>query len=702
MNKTVPILEQEYKDHSLPNPVRNLDNEALPFGSRDVHMHPIRNLEITIQVLDERTQEVIETITGKADSGDVNMDSNSLIRRTLSLTMSVDPDLFPKPDSLMWFGKILRVYAGLTDMTENDRQLNFLLGTFWLDEGGYSIDDGASTLDFSLSDKMTKYEDVETEYAIIIPQGVPIDEAIRLVMESVGETEFGEMQVLNRNYVVPYTLEYGIGENVMSIIEEVRDLYMDCVCGYNIKGQFEFKKLNIQRQTDVAEPKFQFDANASDRADLTLSFDESYNLKEIRNRIIVYGGTNELTGMTPRGEVRITDPDSPFNIDAIGERKKIMIEDGLFTNDQCVSWGRYHAWKLSNFQEVANIDTVPIYILDAHDIIEVTHPYTGKIERYMIDDFSLGLGVDETMSITAHKLYYVTLEYGEEVVELIQHFENGIYNWGWLSLGEQRIHEAFNMSGSGEATLTVRFIDNVLGGMQASVTSYDTTKNQTMLIDLADFSGLDPTSPSGDNGRSTGDYADRVLGHEMFHAVINDYLGHSKVLGIPLWFNEGMAEFLHGARERFSVSYIDLNDEDKKQAMIDRASDMFDGLWAGDNNDYAVAYMMAIAIYEAQTSQEWDGMFQRLRESENISLNFLYKLLPNLGTSHVEIKSILLNTMRNMDVWGKLFDKTEVDTGSVGGEYFMNLYGTPLTAETVFNNADATIDSIGFNLRIER
>lgn len=699
----VPVLEQKFKDHTIPNPVVDVSEASLPLGSRDVHMQPVRNLAITIQVLDEDEDTVIETITGKADSGNVRMDASSLIRRTLSLTMSVDPDLFINPSSLMWFGKTIRVYAGLDDLTEHDKQLNFLLGTFWLDEGGYSINDQQESLTFSLSDKMTKYDESELEHSLVIPPDVPISQAMRLVMENLGETHFGVMNQLSSDLVTPHTLEYGVGESAMRIVEDIRDMYMDCVCGYNLKGEFEFKQLSVQRQHDVEEPKWRFDATAQDRADLTVSFDEQYNLKQIRNRVIVYGGSSERTGITPVGEVRITDPNSPFNIDAIGERKKILIEDHLVTDDQCTSYARYNVWKMSNFQETAQIQTVPIYLLDAHDIIEVTHPFTGEVQRYMIDSFDIGLGVDDTMSIQAHKLYYISLEYGEAVIELIDYFTRGIMNWGWLSLPEERIHETFGVIGSGEATLTIRFVEDQVGGHQASVTSYATTRNQTMLIDLADFANLDPDHSSGDNGRSTGDYADRVLGHEMFHAVENDYLGHSKAIDLPKWFREGMAEFLHGARERFNAAYVDLNQVEKKQAFIDRASQLLDNAWAGDNNDYAVSYVIAMAVYRLQNNQQWRNMFPRLRSESNISINFLLKLLPFSGETNDEIRQVILDEMENMNtVWAMLYDENDVDTGSIGGVHFMNLYGVPLTPENVFNNASATTDSVGFNIRIER
>lgn len=702
MDGRIPVLEKQFKDHIVDNPVTSLKESDLPRGAKQVHLQPLRNLEVTIQVLDENDERVIETITGKATGGSIKMDSSSLIRRTGSITLSVDPDLFPEPNSLMWFGNCIRIYAGLKDLTLNGKIHNFLLGTYWIDEGSYSIDSTNSTISITLSDKMTKFEDSQLQYAMEIPVGVPISQAMRLVMENVGETNFGELSQNSDGLVVPYTLQYGVGEEISTVITAIRDMYMDFVCGYDVMGNFEFKQLTMQKQDDVAKPKWRFDSTDTDRADLTLSFGESYNLKAIRNHVIVYGGANENTGLAPVGEVKITDSKSPFNIDAIGSRKQIVVEDKLMTNDQCLSKARYDIWKTSNFQEIANITTVPIYIFDAHDIIEITHPYTKEVSRYQIDSFDIGLEVEAEMSMSAHKLYYIGLEYGEEMIPVVENFIRGINNWGWLSLAEERIKDVYNISGSGKSQISVRFTEGELGGTQASVTSYETTKTQTLMIDIKDFERLDPDSESGDNGRSKGDYADRVLGHEMFHAVMNDYLGHDKAVQMPVWFKEGMAEFLHGIKERFTLAYKDFNNVEKRESLTLLAKHLLKGGWSSSSEDYVASYLIVVAIYRICTPEQWKNLFINLRSEKDISINFLLKLLPIAETSDEVADRIFREIELMDDVWTMLFDTTDLDTGSIGGYHFMNLYGTKLTAESVFNNANATTDSIGFVIRIEK
>lgn len=695
------LLTKQYKDHTVENAVEYLDNNRLPYNARSVHMQPIRNLSVTIQVLDNE-ENVLETITGLSKSGSLKMESSSLVRRSASLTLIATDDTFPQEGSLIWFNRIVKFYVGIQDLSQHNTTVNFLLGTFWIDEASFSADAETNEVSVTLNDKMTLYEDKKIENPIKIPIDVPINEAIRMVMEDLGETKFGNVENVKEDEVVPYTMEYKIGDKAIDIITDLRDMYMDYVCGYNVRGEFEFKKIEVQKEDLVAEPKWRFDSDNEDRSDLTLSFKESYSLKNIKNRIVVYGGTSDVTGLTPVGESRITDSSSPFNVFSIGERTDIITEDKYVTGEQCEAKARYEVMKGSNFQEVCNITCVPIYILDAYDTIEVVHPKIHQSFKYIVDSFDFDLSPEANMNISAHKLYYTVVEYGAAKNPLVDAIIRGISNWGWLSLGEERIKDCYNIMGSGKATITVRFQDVIIGGEQASITSYPTTKNQTLMIDLADFADLDLKNENGDSGRSTGDYADRVLAHEMFHAVTNDYLGHDVMVTLPIWFKEGFAEFLHGAKERFLSAYDGETDAVKRTKLTELTKDVMDGKWVGTSEEYVAAYLVAIAIYRKANTSQWSNLFVRLKKQQNPSINFLLKLLPIAETNDA-VKDILFNEIKNMDdVWSFLADKKDKDTGSVGGIHFMNLYGIPLTAEDVINNANATTISIGFDIKIQR
>lgn len=694
-------LEKTYKDHTVPNPVDDLRLEALPGNAFSVHSQPIRLLTVTIQVLDTETETVLETITGKAESGTIRVDGNSLVRRSASIRMMVDPDLFPQQGSLMWFDKTIKVYVGLDDTSKHDYTVNFLVGTFWVGDGLYNINSEESRLSFELEDKMMQYEDTELENALVINVGTPIHVAMRMMMEHVGETKFGEIVESRDGEVVPYTLEYKIGDKVMDVVKSLRDMYMDYICGYDVQGRFEFRRIESQREQDLPESKWRFDAEDSTLRTL-LSFQESYNLKSIKNRVIVYGGTSDVTGLTPVGETRITDVKSPFNIYAIGKRTKIITEPKYVTDEQCIAKAKYEVWKSSNFQEISTISTIPIYFLDAHDVIDVVHPFTKQEHKYMIDSLDFSLGTESTMNIQAHKVYYVTLEYGEESIPLVDAIIRGISNYGWISLGEERVSQIYNIVGAGTATISVVFEDVAIGGEQASITSYPSTKNQTMRFDLADLKDLNFNSPEGGyvegSNRSKADNLNRVIAHEMFHAVMNDYLGHDKAILIPEWFKEGAAETISGIKRRYTSVHQGMSNESKKQALIARAEQLLDNNFTGVSEDYVASYLIMAAIYELSSKSAWDNLIIRLRNQSNIGINFLQKLLP-IASTNEEVKALVMNKLNTMSrVWNFLNNPNDLDTGSFAGIHFMNLYGVPLTDSNIFVPSSATIDSIGFKL----
>lgn len=705
MDKLVTITKQ-YKDHTVPNPVNDLRYEMLPDNAYSVHAQPIRKLTITIQVLDEQDGSVIETITGKAESGSIRAEAESLIRRTGSLTLVVDDDLFPQTGSLVWFNRYIRVYAGIDDNSLKDHTVNFLLGTFWIGEGTYTIDSEGSRIEISLEDKMMKWDGKKIEYPIRIDVGTPIDVAIKLMMESFGETEFGYFVEAKPGEVVPYTLEFNIGDEMMSVITKLRDMYMDYHCGYNVQGQFELTRVESQREEDLAESKWRFDTD-DDTLKSIISFTEPYSFRNIKNRIVVYGATSDVTGITPSAEVKVTNVKSPFNVYSIGEHSDILIESKYVTDDQCAAFARYKVWQLSNFQEIATITSIPLYILDLNDVIELKHPKTGEEYKYIVDAFSYDLTTSSVMSITAHKVYYAELEYGRDKDPIVEAIIRGITNYGWLSLGEDAVQKAFNIVASGNATVSVRFQENIEGGEQMAAVSYATTKSQSLVIDLADFATLDLKSESGTHiqgsGKSLGDYIDRVMGHEAFHLVTNDYFGHNSMIEAPVAWKEGFAEFTHGAKERYLSVFSGLSSSQKKTELVNLAKYLLDVNFSGTSEDYVASYLIAIACYRlAKRKNIWKNLFVNLKNKSDISINFWLKFLP-IATTNDEVKALIIDEIENMtSVWTFLNNTSDKDTGSVLGAHFENYYGTTLTADSVFNNANATSESIGFKLQYIR
>lgn len=117
----------------------------------------------------------------------------------------------------------------------------------------------------------------------------------------------------------------------------------------------------------------------------------------------------------------------------------------------------------------------------------------------------------------------------------------------WISEGEQRVADAFRLSADG-AELKITFTNDSSSQALASVSGSSGAGgkifNQVLNVNLAYFDAS--TLP---NGCSTPQYSDRVIAHEMAHAVMGRTMNFA---GLPSWFIEGSAEALQGADERLA------------------------------------------------------------------------------------------------------------------------------------------------------
>lgn len=654
----------------------------------DLHLQSIRRIHITVEVLDDELN-IIETIEGMADGGSINVSGESLIRRTGSLSFVLNDLLIPSKNSILWMTNKIRVYAGIQDMSSSEGTVtHFCLGTYFITEPNINIISESRSISISLEDYMMKWEQEEIENTMVIEADTPMNTAITMIMNSVGEfnlkVEFSDLKI-------PYKLEYPSGTKVMDIIQAIRDLYMDWECYYNTEGYFVYRKTLVQREEDGRLAwRFVGDSN------LITTFDESFVYKELKNKVVVIGQMDEKTGLTPKSTASITNEDSPFHPNEIGERRRIITDTPYSTLEQCNSRARYELFKLSSFQEQISINSIPIYFLDANNIIEVENLATREIERYVIDSIGFSLSIGEDMSLACHKLYYEDYESDgayEEIKEIANNVIDGIMNKGWLSLSESRVEEYYGLVGSG-SKLTVNFEKSGLYGTTAYTTGYLGTKNQVLTIDLDDFISSDE---NGDTGAGKSEYSDRILGHEAVHIIMNDSIGIEKTMSMPTWFKEGASEFIHGADERLKKAIVSNGtiQSNKLTDLINKGYKMLtENAWDGITEDYAISYVICKYIdYKMKTGLTYKTLMSHMKESKKSGGESLKDAISHCtGLSYDEFslsfKANAFDYISNRMTLNLTGD--EVDTGSIGG---INHRGSRnLSAEDIFNNDLATKD----------
>jgi len=122
---------------------------------------------------------------------------------------------------------------------------------------------------------------------------------------------------------------------------------------------------------------------------------------------------------------------------------------------------------------------------------------------------------------------------------------------GWLSSAEDMIKQYYGLEADGaKLTINLDTSDGAASTLASVSGSYVSGKftNIQLNIDMADFG-----SAATVDGGGAPFYSDRVIAHEMVHAVMSRTMNMGS---LPQWFVEGTAELIHGADERLAGADI--------------------------------------------------------------------------------------------------------------------------------------------------
>lgn len=164
---------------------------------------------------------------------------------------------------------------------------------------------------------------------------------------------------------------------------------------------------------------------------------------------------------------------------------------------------------------------------------------------------------------------------------------------GWLTAAENLIREHFGIEAGGQSIRIelTSFTDGaggILARAGAMVGSSGPGSNITLQIDMADFAPANP--PNGGNAPV---FNDRILAHEMTHAVMNATMNVGSMrTANQQFFLEGVAELIHGADERLLGDLENLGGGVAAHGIDDLMARVDDwGVsWGGDSADYSAAY----------------------------------------------------------------------------------------------------------------
>ena len=256
----------------------------------------------------------------------------------------------------------------------------------------------------------------------------------------------------------------------------------------------------------------------------------------------------------------------------------------------------------------------------------------------------------------------------------------------WISEGEQRVFDAFGLSADNaelKITLTNDPSSQALASVSGTSGAGGKVFNQVLDVNLAYFDAA-----SLPNGGSAPAYTDRVIAHEMAHAVMGRTMNFA---ALPSWFIEGSAEAVQGADERLSGDTAGGTNVTGILAAFN-ADDVSGS--AGYSGGYAAIRYMHAEIKAAGGSGIKDIMGYLKQNSGSTLDQALTNASKGAFTGLADF-----NTQFNADAstFVASLDLTNADTGAIGG--FDADGGDVLTAENVLRNQGTGLPgSQGFKL----
>jgi len=273
----------------------------------------------------------------------------------------------------------------------------------------------------------------------------------------------------------------------------------------------------------------------------------------------------------------------------------------------------------------------------------------------------------------------------------------------WLAESEKMIESAYGLKADGKESLSIVFDDDPNSKFAATVSynaadddSLSRATNQTLTIFTKAF-------PKGQapHGGSSPQYSDRIIAHEMVHAVMGRTMDMDS---LEEWFKEGTSELIHGADESVLREMIAEDDTTTHFSAADRAAyatdNTFFSAWDSTGRHYSQGYLAVRYLHEDIVANGGEGIkdvMGFLSNEDNLAggLTSLNDALAQLNTdgltSYATDGAFKAAYTAGADAFIQTLNFSNLDTGAIGGLDVDD--GIEKTAESVVDNSNVFLSS---------
>lgn len=258
---------------------------------------------------------------------------------------------------------------------------------------------------------------------------------------------------------------------------------------------------------------------------------------------------------------------------------------------------------------------------------------------------------------------------------------------GWLGSAEAMIKKYYGIEGDGaDLKLNLNNTDgpsNVLAYVEGSVGG-GKWSNLSLNLDMADFGG----GGTADGG-GTPMYSDRIVAHEMTHAIMARSMNFSS---LPDWFKEGTAELIHGADERLRGAVGGGGGAAGVVSGVTSSTFSYEGA-------YAASRYLHDKLKEEGVEGGMKGLMTYLTKNQSATLDTALNAVTN---SAIANSNAFLNDFHTNGAYfiNTKMNLTNADTGAIGGldaDGGPTLNAKDVVSDVGFTDADKPLQNFKFD-----
>ena len=287
-----------------------------------------RIIHTKIYLLNYKLQRVDELSGVVLDGATFNVDANSDIRRTCSISLVPKNSSFDvKFGSKIWLDKYVQIYIGIEDNKNNNEIAYTNMGIYLVNNPSQIYDASNNTITINGIDMMAKLTGLRNGNLEGIEYQVKAGSSIKGAMESMlqlcGFTKY-RINSPTPTPNVPNDIAIPIGGTAYDLLNQLANINANYQMYFDENGVFYYNQIPSGNDEQIM-------VNDDIWKDTLISYNTSISFENVKNYIEVFGKTL-ANGKVPYGVAYESNEKSPFYINGNLGKFRIVLSGGEYEN----------------------------------------------------------------------------------------------------------------------------------------------------------------------------------------------------------------------------------------------------------------------------------------------------------------------------------------------------------------------------------